>query len=228
VKVIGNLKFDISPPESARTIAQSLREQFGADRKVFLAASTREGEETLILDALGQITVPNVLLVIVPRHPQRFDEVAALLQKRGIAHQRRSSNAAVAGDTNVLLGDSMGELFAYYGACDVAFIGGSLLPFGGQNLIEACAMGVPIVIGPHTHNFSEAVELAKQAGVAIEARDVDELAAEVSRLLRDARLRGDIGKRALDYSREHQGATERVMKLIADYLKSASYLTSPS
>ena len=219
VRVIGNLKFDLSPPESARTAGQALRERFGKDRQVFLAASTREGEENLILDALDQITAPRPLLVIVPRHPQRFDEVASLLQRRSIAFQRRSQQEAVSPATQVLLGDSMGELFRYYAACDVAFIGGSLLPFGGQNLIEACAIGVPILIGPHTYNFSEAVELAKRAGAVIEIRDGAQLAAEASRLLRDSRERMAMAERALDYSREHQGATDRVMELIGHAMK---------
>jgi 3-deoxy-D-manno-octulosonic-acid transferase len=219
VRITGNLKFDLTPPDSARLTAEMLREQFGRDRQVFLAASTRDGEEALILDVLARIDVPNLLTVIVPRHPQRFDEVAALLEKRGIAYQRRSQNVAISPGTRVLLGDSMGELFAYYGACDVAFIGGSLLPLGGQNLIEACAMGVPVLIGPHHYNFVDATELAKSAGAAVEVRDAAHLASEVSRLLKDDAKRCEMGKRALDYSRAHQGATSRVMTLIFDVLE---------
>src|SRR5690606_10591864 len=120
---------------------------------VLLAASTRDGEEALILDAVRQLQVSGLLMLIVPRHPQRFDEVAALLQKRGLRFARKSSlTGALPSDVEVLLGDSMGEMFAYYAACDLAFIGGSLLPLGGQNLIEACAMGKPVLIGPHTFN----------------------------------------------------------------------------
>jgi 3-deoxy-D-manno-octulosonic-acid transferase len=219
VRVTGNLKFDLTPPASARVTADILRGHFGRERKVFLAASTREGEEALILDVLSQIGVLDLLTVIVPRHPQRFDEVATLLEKRGIRYQRRSHGAAISPATEVVLGDSMGELFAYYGACDVAFIGGSLLPFGGQNLIEACAMGVPVLVGPHTYNFSDAVERAKSRGAAIEVRDAAHLASEASRLLNDPADRRDIGIRALDYSRAHQGATERVMALIEEVMR---------
>lgn len=219
VRVTGNLKFDLAPPDSARSTAAMLRRQFGSERPVFLAASTRDGEEALILDVLSKIAVPNLLTVIVPRHPQRFDEVAALLEKRGIAFQRRSQNAAIVESTQVILGDSMGELFAYYGACDVAFIGGSLLPLGGQNLIEACAMGVPVLIGPHHYNFVDAVELAKSAGAAIVVRDAAELAAEATRLLTGQSARREMGKHALAYSRAHQGATQRVMALIVDAME---------
>jgi 3-deoxy-D-manno-octulosonic-acid transferase len=219
VQVTGNLKFDLAPAESARLTADLLRGQFGREREVFLAASTRDGEEALILDVLPRIDVPNLLTVIVPRHPQRFEEVAMLLEKRGIVFQRRSQGAVVSDATQVVLGDSMGELFVYYGACDIAFIGGSLLPFGGQNLIEACAMGVPVLIGPHTYNFSDAVELAKSAGAAIEVRDATHLASEVAMLLNDPAKRREMAVRALDYSRAHEGATERVMALIIDAME---------
>ncbi|MDH4285506.1 MAG: 3-deoxy-D-manno-octulosonic acid transferase, partial [Gallionellaceae bacterium] len=114
VSVMGNLKFDIQPPPAMLELGKHLREQFGANRKVFLAASTREGEEALLLDALAPINIPQLLIVIVPRHPQRFDEAAALLTQRGIRFQRRSAEQAVAADTQVILGDSMGEMFAYY------------------------------------------------------------------------------------------------------------------
>ncbi len=222
VRVTGNLKFDLTPSESARNAAAILREQIGRERKVFLAASTREGEEALILDSLARIGAQGLLTVIVPRHPQRFDEVAALLERRGIAYQRRSQNASVSPETKVLLGDSMGELFAYYGACDVAFIGGSLLPYGGQNLIEACAMGTPALIGPHHYNFLDAVDLAKSAGAAIEIQDTDELARQVTRLLTDSAARAEMSHRALAYSRAHQGATVQVMEMIFAALESSA------
>jgi 3-deoxy-D-manno-octulosonic-acid transferase len=219
VVVTGNLKFDLTPPETSRAAGDRLRSAFGRDRRVFLAASTREGEEALILDAVSGMAVPNLLTVVVPRHPQRFDGVAALLEKRSIRFQRRSENADVSPATQVVLGDSMGELFAYYAASDVAFIGGSLLPYGGQNLIEACAMGVPVLLGPHTYNFSEAVELAKSTRAAIQVRDTEELGAAASRLLLDSVERREMGKRALDYSRAHQGATERVMAMVFEAMQ---------
>src|SRR5205085_8480521 len=131
--------------------AAQLRAMAGASRAVWVAASTRDGEEALILDTLrrdGGALPPHALTVIVPRHPQRFDAVAALLRERGIAHARRSDHAPLATDTEVLLGDTMGELLTYYAAADVAFVGASLVPLGGQNLIEAIAVGTPTLVGP--------------------------------------------------------------------------------
>ena len=127
------------------------------------------------MEALAKIDIPDLLVVIVPRHPQRFGQVAELLTQRGIRFQRRSEDQPVAPETQVVLGDSMGEMFAYYAACDIAFIGGSLLPLGGQNLIEAAAMGKPVLIGPHTFNFAEVSELAVQAGAARRVANADEL-----------------------------------------------------
>jgi len=147
VRVAGNLKFDVTPPADAKKQGQALRQLFEQQRPIFLAASTREGEEAMILEAVKDL---DVLTVIVPRHPQRFDDVAALLGQQQVPFARRSAlTTAVSTDTQVVLGDSMGELFSYYAACDFAFIGGSLLQFGGQNLIEAAMMAKPILIGEH-------------------------------------------------------------------------------
>jgi len=169
VTVMGNLKFDVAPPVDAHQQGLALRRMFGVERPVFLAASTRDGEEALILDAIAAAGIPGLLTVIVPRHPQRFDEVAGLLEQRGLNYARRSKNLPVGSDCQAVLGDSMGEMFAYYAACDVAFVGGSLLPFGGQNLIEACIMGKPVLIGTHTWNFEavthDAIAAAQPCGL---------------------------------------------------------------
>ncbi|BCB25216.1 3-deoxy-D-manno-octulosonic acid transferase [Sulfurimicrobium lacus] len=218
VVVMGNLKYDIAPPDAALTLGRSLRQGFGPDRKVFLAASTRDGEEERILDALGGLTVPGLLTVIVPRHPQRFDEVAQLLERRGLRYQRRSARQAIAVETQVVLGDSMGEMFAYYAACDVAFIGGSLLPFGGQNLIEACSVGKPALLGRHTFNFADAAERAVEAGAALRVADEAELARALQKLLESAELRQRMGQAGLEFTCRHQGATGRVMALLQGLL----------
>jgi 3-deoxy-D-manno-octulosonic-acid transferase len=220
VAVMGNLKFDITPPDAALALGHRLRQGFGPSRKVFLAASTREGEEERILDALHKIDVTDLLTIIVPRHPQRFDEVAQLLERRGVRYQRRSAELAVSADTQVLLGDSMGEMFAYYAACDVAFIGGSLLPYGGQNLIEACSVGKPAILGMHTFNFADAAERAVEAGAALRVADDFELAREVRKLLLDPDLRQRMGQAGLAFCRQHQGATGRVMALLQGLLPS--------
>ncbi len=231
VSIMGNLKFDIDPPSSMLHLARQLREQFGATRKILLAASTREGEEELLLDALQNVRIPHLLLVIVPRHPQRFAAVAQLLQQRGIAFQRRSEmdqtdkmpnaslqNCSVASDVRVVLGDSMGEMFAYYAAADLAFIGGSLLPYGGQNLIESCAVDTPVLVGPHMYNFAEATQLAVSAGAAIQIADVAGLVIETQRLLQDAdalqKMRGQCAR----FVESNRGATDKSLRLIQQYL----------
>lgn len=233
VQITGNLKFDMQVPQSAVDLGKALRQRFGETRPVFLAASTREGEEALILQVLDNIGVPGLLTVIVPRHPQRFDVVADLLKQRGLSFQRRSElrfagmddrspnsqNQPVAAETRVLLGDSMGEMFAYYAACDIAFIGGSLLPLGGQNLIEAAALGKPILVGPHTFNFAEATEHAIQAGAALRVADAAELEKTLGDLFRSPQRMRAMSAAALGFADMHRGAAERLMKLIGPYLE---------
>jgi 3-deoxy-D-manno-octulosonic-acid transferase len=149
---------------------------------------------------------------------QRFDEVAALLSQRGLRYVRRGSADALPADTQVLLGDSMGEMAAYYAAADVAFIGGSLVPTGGQNFIEACTAGTPVLFGPQTFNFAESAALAVEAGAAVRVHSPDELAREAERLLQDDAARAEMSRRALAFTRAHQGATERSMQVIARLL----------
>ncbi len=213
VVVTGNIKFDVVPPPAN----DQLRKLFGAERQVILAASTRDGEEALLLDALST-PIPNQLLLIVPRHPQRFDAVATLLASRRIAFQRRSENAPIRAETQVVLGDSMGEMFAYYGAADVAIIGGSLLPFGGQNLIEACALGVPVILGPHTHNFAQAAQDAVNGGAALRVADAGAALAQAQALLQDHEKRKSMRAAALRFAAEHRGAVDKTMKLIEEKL----------
>jgi 3-deoxy-D-manno-octulosonic-acid transferase len=191
-----------------------LRARF-ADRPVLLCASTREGEEALILDACKAMeTRPaGMLLVLVPRHPQRFDEVARMVSERGLSLARRSALPEQV-DTDVLLGDSMGEMFAYYAACDCAFIGGSLLPLGGQNLIEACALGRPVLVGEHTFNFLQATEEAVAAGAALRVPDAPALLRAAAGLLADDGRRADMGAHALAFAARHRGATVRTVELL--------------
>ena len=215
VSVMGNLKFDIAPPQAMLELGKSLRKQFGATRQIFLLASTREDEEGLLLDAWQtQGFSEDVLLVIVPRHPQRFNEIADMLSARGLRWQRRSENREVSVDVQVVLGDSMGEMFAYYAASDLAFIGGSLLPFGGQNLIEACAVGTPVLIGPHTYNFADATRLAVEAGAAIRVNNADELFQAAQKLLDDAGVLIEMRKQGVQFVTAHQGATDKAMAVI--------------
>ena len=219
VSVMGNLKFDNEVPAEQVALGKKLRQQFGANRPVWLAASTRDGEEKLLLETLVKIQTPNALAVIVPRHPQRFNEVAELLKSNHIAFQRRSNDTAIAPTTRVVLGDSMGEMFGFYAASDVAFIGGSLLPFGGQNLIEACAVGTPVLIGPHTLNFAAATEQAIACGAARRVADSAEFAKEIDRLLADAGQRQAMSQAGLAFTAWRRGASERAYGLVSSLLE---------
>jgi len=215
VAVTGSIKFDVVPPRAAFETGAMLRARF-ADRPVLLCASTREGEEALILDAWQDQRpqhAPGTLLVLVPRHPQRFDEVARMVQERGLSLARRSSLPQRV-EAEVLLGDSMGEMFAYYAACDLAFIGGSLLPLGGQNLIEACALGKPVLVGEHTFNFLQATDEAVKAGAALRVPDAAALVRASVRLLTDAPARTRMGAQALAFAGHHRGATSRTVELL--------------
>lgn len=215
VAVTGSIKFDVVPPQAALETGAWLRARF-SERPVLLCASTREGEEALILDAwLRRTDRPaGMLLAIVPRHPQRFDEVAQLVRTRGLSLQRRSQMTDAPVDADVLLGDSMGEMFAYYAACDCAYIGGSLLPLGGQNLIEACVVGKPVLVGEHTFNFLDATEDAVASGAALRATDADSLLALAVQLLSNPAERTDMGNKAAQFASRHRGATLRTVELL--------------
>ncbi|MFM0737741.1 lipid IV(A) 3-deoxy-D-manno-octulosonic acid transferase [Paraburkholderia xenovorans] len=230
VAVLGNLKFDMNTPPELAARGHAWRAAIGA-RPVWVAASTREGEEELVLQAFAALGVDDALLILVPRHPQRFNEVAALAAKQGYRVERRSAWApdaklasaacasgggvpALSADVSVLLGDSMGELGAYYAAADLAFIGGSLLPLGGQNLIEACAVGVPVLIGPHVFNFTQATADAVAAGAAVQVQDPADLARALRELFDDRARRLAMGGAASAFAARHRGATARTVDVL--------------
>ncbi len=217
ITVTGNLKFDVTPPADSQQKGAALRRLLGdATRPIFLAASTRAGEEALILEAVKEI---DCLTVIVPRHPQRFDEVAALLTQQEIAFARRTSlTKAIGSKVDVILGDTMGELFTYYAACDFTFVGGSLLKLGGQNLIEPAAMGKPILIGAHTFNFAEASAQAVAQGAANRVQDVETLRQQIQVLSADKSKRESMHKAALQFSQSSQGATDKMVAMIQSQL----------
>jgi 3-deoxy-D-manno-octulosonic-acid transferase len=216
VAVTGNVKFDLEVPAGVAARAAELRELLGAERAVWVAGSTREGEEALLLDAFAAMP-PEALLVVVPRHPQRFDEVWELARARGLEPARRSTGAAVAAGTRVVVGDTMGEMLAYYGAADVVLMGGSFLEYGSQNLIEPCALGRPVVFGRHTYNFEQAAEGALAAGAALRVEDAHAAMAAALALTRDAARRAGMGKSAREFVAAHRGAAAR----LAAWLESA-------
>jgi 3-deoxy-D-manno-octulosonic-acid transferase len=210
------VKFDVTPAPEKLALGHTWRKALG-ERPVWLAASTREGEEALVLEAWREIGAmsgrPAPLLIIVPRHPQRFHEVATLLARNGIDFVQRSAGLP-ASDTQVWLGDSMGEMAAYYALADIAFVGGSLLPLGGQNLIEAAACGCPVVVGPHTLNFQRATEDAIAAGAARRVADPAGLAKAIGRSFAKADELAAMRTAAVRFAVAHRGATERTVALI--------------
>ncbi len=218
VLVTGNLKFDTALTTLPDAEISSLRALIGADRFVWIAASTRPGEERLLLELLPALNCPTGLLILVPRHPQRFNEVAELLTSLDIPFVRRSENRHIPADVQVMLGDSMGELQSYYQIANVAFIGGSLLPYGGQNLIEATAAGCPVLIGPHTYNFQDAAEGAIAAGAALRLQNVRELLSVLPSLLRNEEARQRMGAAGRQFTLQHQGAAHNILALVQRYL----------
>jgi 3-deoxy-D-manno-octulosonic-acid transferase len=236
IVVGGNVKFDIEVPEAQRRIAAGFRSRIGDSARLFLCASTRDGEEDAILDAWKKhgrdrsADGRRLLLVIVPRHPQRFDAVVDRAATRGFNVQRRSDDALLAPDTQVWIGDSMGELAAYYLTADVAYVGGSIVPLGGQNLIEAAACGCPILIGRHTFNFTAASEGAVRVGAAARIADFDQLILKGLELVDDAAHRRRMSEAGIAFAAAHRGATRRTMEVVDGLLgggESPSAISSP-
>jgi 3-deoxy-D-manno-octulosonic-acid transferase len=226
--VTGNIKFDNAPSDALLALGRGWRERLA--RPVLLAASTRDGEEALLWEPWRRCVVDagepaagagRPLLVVVPRHPQRFEEVARAAQAAGFAVARRADLDDPAFDASVpevLIGDSMGEMDAWYALAGCAVIGGSLKPFGSQNLIEACAAGCPVLVGPSTFNFAEAASQAVEAGAARSVADAGAAIEEGLRLLADdgaARAMGEAGAR---FAATHRGATRRTLEALAPLL----------
>ncbi len=220
IVVTGNMKFDLPVDADRAEAGRALRAGWGA-RPVWLAASTREGEEALAAAALRRSKIDSdPIFLVVPRHPQRFDEVARLIEAAGFACRRRSRGEwpKVVPAGALLLGDTMGEMGMYYAAADVALIGGSLRDLGAQNPIEACAVGTPVVVGPSTFNFAQVVADALAAGAAVQVRDADEALAAMDALTRDPSRLAAMRGAAVRFAQTHRGATARVAALIADLL----------
>jgi 3-deoxy-D-manno-octulosonic-acid transferase len=220
VAVMGNLKYDLTPPPAL--LAQGHAWRLALGRPVVLAASTREGEDGPLLQAWGRIPVPRPLLLLVPRHPQRFDEAAAQVTAAGFTLARRSgwgeAPPAEAATADVWLGDSIGEMPLYYACADAALLGGSYAPLGGQNLIEAAACGCPLVMGPHTFNFAQAAELSLAAGAAERATNID---AAVPRAVALAASpdRAAMSARASAFAAQHRGAAARMAAAVLALLR---------
>jgi 3-deoxy-D-manno-octulosonic-acid transferase len=218
--VTGNIKFDFEPPAQMRDRAAIFRAPWPPGRIVWAAASTHAGEDEQVLEAFAQIRRlhPECLLLLAPRHPERFAAVATLVRTRGFELVTRSSGAACTADTQVFLLDTLGELAMFYAAADVAFVGGSLVPVGGHNLLEPAALGVPIITGPYNFNAEEVAELLTAAGGACTVRGAAELAPTVLELLDDRALREQRGRLAQRFVQNNRGALARLLQLMRPLL----------
>lgn len=220
IKVTGSIKFDARLPASLKEEAQVLRRALGVERHVLIAASTHEGEDVEVLNAFEVIRaeIPNSLLLLVPRHPERFDSVRVLSEKRGLRTATRTQASVSYADIDVFVGDTMGELPMFYAASDVGFVGGSLVPVGGHNLLEPAALALPIITGPHTFNFEEITRRLSEIGACVEANSAEQLAQIVLAYFRDADSRHSAGQKAQQFVRENQGAEARVADMLSELL----------
>jgi 3-deoxy-D-manno-octulosonic-acid transferase len=224
--VTGNIKFDFSVPHDIGERGRELRELYAPARPMWVAGSTHAGEEEIVLEAqrIVRDMHPRALLVLVPRHPPRFDEVARSLQNAGFRFVRRSQRVgeraeAAAAEAEVLLVDTLGELLDFYAAADVAFVGGSLVPIGGHNLLEPAALGLPVLTGPHTANSADIATMLVTRGAAEVVSNANELGSRVSMLLSDAAERDRIGALGRDSVDSHRGALGKVLGLIEPLLR---------
>ena len=217
VQVTGSIKFEVDIPASLAEVAQVLRREWGQGRPVWIAGSTHDGEEQHLLDTHAALrsSFPDLLLVLVPRHPERFTPVTRLAQRAGHRVVRRSESR---GDLDpavaVYVGDTMGELTLLYAAADIAFVGGSLVPAGGHNILEPCALGLPVVFGPHMFNFLQISELALEREAGHQVEDAAQLVHVLDQLLRDPNLRFKAGEAGRELVAENRGALARTLAML--------------
>jgi 3-deoxy-D-manno-octulosonic-acid transferase len=222
--VTGNIKYDLAIPAATVDAGHALRQQWGAGRPVWIAGSTHEGEEEAALAAHAAVRArhPDTLLLLVPRHPQRFDAVRALLRKRGVPHAQRSAGTVPAPGDAVFLVDTLGELQMFYAAADIAFVAGSLVPIGGHSLLEPAVLGLPMLSGPHTHNSQDIADMFEHAGALRIVRSQEELAYRLIEWISDperARATGALGRDAVAANR---GAVDRLVAMIEPLLRTAA------
>lgn len=221
IQVTGSIKFEFQLSASLFEAADSLRHQLGNNRTILLAASTREGEDEMILTALVTLKeeFPDLLLVIVPRHPERFTSVYRLCSRAGFNARLRSQFIGMLdADTDILVGDTMGELQLFYAAATVAFVGGSLVNTGGHNILEAAAVGTPIITGPYMYNFAEISEIAVGYGASTIINDTAELAGAIRNYLVNPDLRHDAGEAGKKMVKDNRGALDNTMTMIKESL----------
>jgi 3-deoxy-D-manno-octulosonic-acid transferase len=223
VHVTGNVKFDFEVPEEARRTGAHIRTELGS-RSVWIAGSTHEGEEDIVLDAHERVRAArrDALLLLVPRHPNRFDAVKSWLRGRNVRFVTRSAREAIAADTSVLLVDTLGELLSFYAAANVAFVGGSLVPIGGHNLLEPAALNRPIIVGPHNFNAADIAQMFIESGAALQVESATQLAAAVLDLLTNAARRDEMIAKAHALLQANRGSLARVLSLVDEQLSGKS------
>jgi 3-deoxy-D-manno-octulosonic-acid transferase len=216
LQVTGNIKFDLQLPEKLAEHAKRLRQQWGIDRPVWIAASTHEGEEEIVLEALARVkqVYKDLFLILVPRHPERFNPVAKLCEHYGYMIARRGRGQISTLMTDIYLGDTLGELLLLYATADVAFIGGTLVPIGGHNLVEPMALGLPLIIGTHTFECEEISQQLITMGIAQQVQNVDELTEALMMYLSDTSRCHQISEQARLFIQQNRGALARLLNLI--------------
>jgi 3-deoxy-D-manno-octulosonic-acid transferase len=224
VQVTGNIKYDLAIPEATVATGRSLRQQWSSARPVWIAGSTHEGEEEAALAAHAEVRLrhPAALLILAPRHPQRFDSVRTLLRRRALRYVQRSSGTLPAAEDEVFLIDTLGELQMFYAAADLAFVAGSLVPIGGHSLLEPAVLGLPMLSGPHNHNSQDIADLLEQTGALRIVRSQQELAARVLEWFDDparAQAAGALGRAAVAANR---GAVTRLVSMVEPLLSPAA------
>ena len=220
LRVMGNLKFDVTIDAAVIESGQALKRDLFAGRFVWMLASSHHDEEARLLSVYRSLkaTIPELVLMIAPRHPERFQTVANLCRDSGLAVATRSSSVAITAITDVYLADSMGELKMLYAAADVAFVGGSLVPVGGHNVLEPAAVGVPVLFGPEMFNFKEIAERMLQENAAVQCNNIEEVAAAIATLYREAEVRTALAENAKAFIARNQGATERIAEMLSHAL----------
>ena len=223
--LVGSLKFDLRVSEQIIETGQKLRQNWGKDRFVVIAASTHEDDETPLLEAFPRLLAndPNMLLIIAPRHPERFSRVIVRCKSQGYNVVQRSSGHAVTPETQIFVVDTLGELLNFYAGSDIAFIGGSLAEIGGHNVLEPATLGIPVLVGPHTFNFAEVTKLLLDKHGAHRVHDAQELGDAFIKLHKDDHLREQMGRNGLALVEENRGALERTVKLVQLAMQTSSH-----
>lgn len=220
VRVTGSIKFEVRVPASLHEVAQVLRREWGQEKPVWVAGSTHEGEDEAILRIFTELKKDHgdLILVLVPRHPERFSTVTKLARRTGFTVVCRSESRRDLENIDIYIGDTMGELTLLYAAADIAFVGGSLIPHGGHNVLEPSALGVPVVFGPHMFNFREISQLTRDRGAGVQVANEKDLLTTVKRFLGDPNLRFKTGESGRDLIMQNKGALQKTLVFFSDYL----------